>query len=265
MPVVSEKLVYLELQKSASTLIGSILMQLFGAKKRPPTHGLLPEDCRSKFVVGSVRNPWSYYVSLWSFGCEGNGGMLRRSTQREFRAAARQLPALGPLLHELSKPAPSWRAVYAEPHSPEQFRQWLEQVHDPDRASEFEAAPYAASRFRHIAGYATYRYCRLYADHFDAVTAATTSGQLVRTLEAGFLPDAMIRTERVGEDLLGAVRKAGYEVDDVLEEEVRQRTAKPVNSSDHLPYTAYYDDASVELVAERDALIISRHGYAFGA
>ena len=138
-------------------------------------------------------------------------------------------------------------------------------VHDPDRTAEFDA-PYAASRFRHIAGYATYRYCRLYADHFDAVMAATTSGQLVRTLEAGFLPDAMIRTERVGDDLLAAVRKAGYEVDDALEEEVREeRTAKPVNSSDHLPYTAYYDDASVELVAERDALIISRHGYAFGA
>ena len=264
MPVVSEELVYLELQKSASTLIGSILIQLFGAKKRPPTHGLLPEDCRSKFVVGSVRNPWSYYVSLWSFGCEGNGGMLRRSTQREFRAAARQLPALRPLLHEVIKPASAWRSVYAEPHSPEQFRQWLARLHDPDRSSEFEA-PYAASRFRQFAGYATYRYCRLYADDVDTVKAASTPDQLVRALEAGFLPDAMIRTERVGDDLLAAVRKAGYVVDDVLEKEVRERTAKPVNSSDHLPYTAYYDDASVDLVAERDALIVSRHGYAFGA
>jgi hypothetical protein len=262
-PVVSEKLVYLELQKSASTLIGSILMEQFGAKKRNPTHGLLPGDCRSLFVVGSVRNPWDYYVSLWSFGCQGNGGMLRRSTQREFRAAARRLPDVGPLLHELSKPAPEWRAVYADPHSPDQFREWLARVHDPDRTLEFEPS-YAASRFRHIAGFATYRYCRLYADDFDAVMASPTSGQMARALEGSFLPDAMIRTEYVGNDLLAAVRKAGYDVDDALEQEVLNRAAKPVNQSDHLPYTAYYDDDSVELVAERDALVISRHGYAFG-
>ncbi len=261
--MVSEKLVYLELQKSASTLIGSILMQLFGAKKRDPTHGLLPPDCRSRFVVGSVRNPWDYYVSLWSFGCQGNGGLRRRSTERELRSAARRLPSVGPLLHELTKPAPVWRAVYSDPHSPEQFRQWLDLVHNPDRISEFEP-PYAASRFRHIAGFATYRYCRLYADDFDDIMAAPTSAQVGRILEASFLPDAMIRTEHVGDDLLAAVRKAGYDVDDVLEAEIRERTAKPVNSSDHLPYTAYYDDASVELVGERDALIIARHGYAFG-
>ena len=238
-------------------------MDLFGGKKRVPTHGLLPPDCRDRFVVGSVRNPWDYYVSLWSFGCEGNGGMHRRSTQREFRAAIRHLPAVAPILHELTKPAADWRAVYAEPHAPEQFRQWLLQVHDPDRASDFEG-PYGASRFRHIAGMATYRYCRLYADDFEGVLAAQTAGQIERTLEASFLPDAMIRTEHVTEDLLFTVRRAGYDVDDVLEKQVVDRTTKTVNSSEHLPYAAYYDDAAIELVAERDALIIERHGYTFG-
>ncbi len=258
----SEKLVYLELQKSASTLIGSILMNLFDAKKILPTHGLLPDDCRSKFVVGSVRNPWAYYVSLWSFGCEGNGGMRRRSTQRELKAAARRLPSVGPLLHEIRKPAPAWRAVYAEPHTPEQFRRWLAQVHDPDRTAEFEPS-IGSSRFRHVAGFATYRYCRLYADDFEGILAAPTTARIERTLEASYLPQAMIRTEHVGDDLLAAVRAAGYDVDDVLEKEVRGRTAKPVNRSEHLPYTAYYDEASIELVAERDAIVIARHGYTF--
>ena len=41
------------------------------------------------------------------------------------------------------------------------------------------------------------------------------------------------------------------------------RTTKPVNRSEHLPYTAYYDEASIEFVAERDAIIIARHGYTF--
>ena len=140
MPVVSEKLVYLELQKTASTLIGVVLSDVIDAEVRAPKHGSLPEDCRSKFVVGSVRNPWDYYVSLWSFGCQGEGGMHRRATHRKLRETARQLPKVAPLLHELRKPAPWWRDVYSEPHTPEQFRQWLQRVHDPDRAAEFGAA-----------------------------------------------------------------------------------------------------------------------------
>ena len=92
-PVVSDKLVYLELQKTASTLIGSVLVDFFGAEHRYPKHGRLPPDCRDRFVVGSVRNPWDYYVSLWSFGGGGEGGLHKRLTQRQFRRAARACPA----------------------------------------------------------------------------------------------------------------------------------------------------------------------------
>jgi hypothetical protein len=262
-PVVSEKLVSLELQKTASTFIGVVLSDLIGAEVQEPKHGSLPEDCRSKFVVGSVRNPWDYYVSLWSFGCQGEGGMYRRATQRRLRETARRLPTVSPLLHELRKPAPWWRGVYAEPHSPEQFRQWLHRVHDPDRASEFEPR-YGACRFRDIAGYATYRYCHLYVDNFGSMASAATAAEMNRVLAERFLPDAMIRTERVSDDLLDALRGAGYDVDETLERKVRERVEVPVNRSQHLPYTTYYDHDSVELVAERDALIISRHGYEFG-
>ena len=263
MPVVSEKLVYLELQKTASTFIGVVLSDLIGAEVREPKHGSLPEDCRSKFVVGSVRNPWDYYVSLWSFGCQGEGGMYRRATQRRLGETARRLPTMGPLLHELRKPVPWWRDVYSEPHGPEQFRQWLQRVHNPRRASEFEPR-YGACEFRHFAGYATYRYCRLYVDNFGSIASAATASQMSRILSERFLPEAMIRTESMSNDLLAALRGAGYDIDDALELKTRERVGVPVNRSQHLPYTTYYDDDSVELVAERDALIISRHGYEFG-
>jgi hypothetical protein len=263
-PVVTEKLVYLELQKTASTLMGEVLSDLFGAEVREPKHGRLPQDCRSKFVVGSVRNPWDYYVSLWSFGCQGEGGMYRRATHRNLRETARRLPKGGPLLHELSKPAPLWRDVYSEPNTPEQFRQWLQLVHDPDRASEFESR-YGACRFRHIAGYSTYRYCRLYVDSFGSLASAATTSRMRRVLSEGFLPDAMIRTESLSDDLIAALRGAGYDIADTLEHKLRDRVEVRVNRSRHLRYTAYYDDETVELVAERDALIISRHGYEFGA
>ncbi len=263
MPVVSDKLVYLELQKTASTLIGSVLVDLFGAEDRYPKHGLLPADCRDRFVIGSVRNPWDYYVSLWSFGGGGEGGLHQRLTRRHLRRAWRGLPRLAPLLDELRKPTADWQSTYAEPHTPERFRSWLSRVHDVRRAGQIEA-PYGASQLRRVAGYATYRYCRLYSGDLDAVLRATTPAELRSRAATGWLPDAYIRTERLADDLLDAVRRAGCRVDDVLERAVRERTETAVNRSEHRPYPDYYDDSSRQLVAERDALLIERHEYVFG-
>ncbi len=263
MPVVSEKLVYLELQKTASTLIGSVLVDLFGAEHRYPKHGPLPTDCEPPFVVGSVRNPWDYYVSLWSFGGQGDGGMHRRLTQRNLRRAWRALPRPAPLLAELRKPTSDWRSTYAEPHTPEKFRSWLSKVHDARRAGQIEA-PYGGGGLRHVAGYATYRYCRLYSGDLETVLRATSPAELRSSMAASTLPNAFIRMEHLADDLLEAVRQAGYGVDDALERAVRERADIAVNRSEHRRYTDYYDDTSRQLVAQRDALIVERHGYAFG-
>jgi hypothetical protein len=39
----------------------------------------------------------------------------------------------------------------------------------------------------------------------------------------------------------------------------------PRNTSAHAPYVDYYDHELRNLVAEKDQLIITRHGYRFGA
>jgi hypothetical protein len=264
MPVVAEKVVYLELQKTASTLIGSILVDLFGAENRYPKHGPLPADCRTKFVVGSVRNPWDYYVSLWSFGGQGQGGLHQRLTRRRLRAALRAIPRIGPLERELTKSTREWRSVYTARPTPESFRRWLVMIHDPGRASELEAR-YGTSEFGRVAGYATYRYCRLFAGDLETVLRASNPSELASILGASFLPDAVVRMEHLADDLLVALRVAGYAVDSSLEESVRARTRTAVNRSDHRPYAEYYDGPSRELVAERDSVLIERHGYVFGA
>ena len=116
-----------------------------------------------------------------------------------------------------------------------------------------------------VVGYATFRYCRLYAADLESTLRASTPVQLRSTVASGWLPDAFIRTERLADDLLDAVRHAGYRVDDVLEHSVREATEVVLNRSDHRLYTDYYDDDSRALVAERDALLIERHGYTFGS
>ena len=38
----------------------------------------------------------------------------------------------------------------------------------------------------------------------------------------------------------------------------------PRNTSEHTAYTDYYNDGLRDLVGERDAEVITRHGYRFG-
>jgi hypothetical protein len=118
---------------------------------------------------------------------------------------------------------------------------------------------------RRVAGYTTYRYCRLYTDDFPAVCACGTESALETAVAENYLPQAMIRFEHLADDLLETTRAAGYVVDEALEAEVRARAARPTNSSDHKAYWEYYDDTSRDIVRRRDAVIIERHGYEFGS
>ena len=264
MPVESDTFVYLALQKTGSTFIHSTLSDLFGARVTQSKHSRLLEEDRAKFVFGSVRNPWDLYVSLWSFGCQGDGRMRRTATQRNLAAARQELPRLGPLLRATTKPVGRWRANYSEPHSPEKFRRWLLDVHTPRRAAQFDPE-FGATKIRRVAGFATYRYSLLYTSDVTSVLGCATEADLATAVSESFLPQAMIRFEHLADDFIAAMRAGGCVVDEALEQEVRARAAKPVNNSEHMPYWEYYDDATRELVRRRDAVIVERHGYSFGS
>ena len=137
-------------------------------------------------------------------------------------------------------------------------------MHNPARAAQIDP-DFGATQMRRVAGLATYRYCRLYTANVRAVFACATESTLRAAVSENYLPQAMIRFEHLADDLIATTRAAGYVVDEKLEQAVRERAAKPVNDSDHMPYWEYYDDASREIVRRRDAVIIERHGYTFGS
>ena len=262
-PVVSDKLVYLELQKTACTTIGALLEDLFGAERVPPKHGTLPDPATTKVVVGSVRNPWDYYLSLWAFGCQGRGNFHRVVAHRDWAAAKANLFTPGRALTELLRPVGPWRALYAEPHTAERFRAWLVRVHTPSHGREFDP-DYGSCAMHGFAGYATYRYCRLYTGDPAGVLGSRTPAELSARVEGSYLPQAVVRMEHLADDLLEAVRAAGYDVGDALELAVRERAAERTNVSAHGSYTEYYDDTTRDLVLRRDALLVARHDYRFG-
>lgn len=69
---VNDSFFYLQMQKTGCTRIAEILLDVVGGEQLNPKHTTVVKPDRP--VIGSIRSPWAWYVSLWSFGCQGEGG-----------------------------------------------------------------------------------------------------------------------------------------------------------------------------------------------
>jgi len=112
----ADNLIYLQMQKTGCTRIAEIITDLCGGKPVGRKHGTLIAK-PDKLVIGSIRNPWAWYVSLWAFGCEGKGMIRERLTR--------------------------YRNVYTEAEDIDAFRQWLTIVY-----AEF--GPLMTARYKEI-------------------------------------------------------------------------------------------------------------------
>ena len=143
---ISTNLVYLEFQKTGSAHIRQLLARCIPGEQKAK-HNRLPEDLTSRFTVGSVRNPWAWYVSLWAFGCLGRGNLRSRLTGRPrswtwlLRSlASSSIQGGRGARHALRRYARSrrfphtlWAETYTHLEDAASFKKWLRLVYDPER------------------------------------------------------------------------------------------------------------------------------------
>jgi hypothetical protein len=77
----------------------------------------------------------------------------------------------------------------------------------------------------------------------------------------GAKPVIVGRQEELRDDFLPMLDSVGQSASEEMRRYVE--TESPRNTSTHRAYTEYYDDTLRDLVAERDAEVIARHGYRF--
>src|SRR5690625_3551544 len=170
---VSDVVIFTELHKTGGTHIGHWLQKLVGGEQ-VGKHIRVPPQLRDRFVLGSVRNPWDWYVSLWAFGCGGEGSVRQQVTRRlDLSYCRRQLPAemgrrwLTPtewtrqLIADWCKPVAQWQQDYHDPNDAEAFRRWLHRMMDPARSLDVGEG-YGHSPVARSAGLLTYRYLKLF-------------------------------------------------------------------------------------------------------
>ena len=157
---ITEKLLFIHLQKTAGTHITRLLKKTVGGKQQgrhnPATNELINS---SRIHLASIRNPWDWYVSLWSYGCDNKGGFHKTVTTRSplvLRHARHPMGLARLVRHELTKRTGSWKQVYSDRSNPELFQRWLSMIYDPSYRYDFGEG-YGESSCHKLAGIYTYR------------------------------------------------------------------------------------------------------------
>lgn len=266
---VSDRIVFLELQKTGCTHIRNLLKEIVGGEfverhiQADPR--LFVDD---RFFMGSVRDPWDWYVSLWAYGCDGRGDFFNNVTTKGIRLRNRGWK-LHPyrLFIELLQSRPNrhpeqWKRTFRDVNDAGAFRQWLYMLHDEAYWSDVGEG-YWRYPLNQFAGLLTYRYMRIFTckkGELDGLRAVSTPEQLAEHERKNCFIDYFIRNERLESDLLAGLKLVKFEVPHEVATEITSLPRTNASSKKHGP-RYYYDAEAEKLVGDRDRFIIDKFGY----
>lgn len=272
---ISDSLIFVELHKTAGSHIGRCLNKILDGAQ-VGKHNMVPVELHERFILGSIRNPWDWYVSLWGYGCDKKGSVYSQTTRRyDFNYYWRQLNKemgrkwLNPaqytrqLLADTCKPVQQWKEVYADSSNPELFRQWLKLVLSTERRFDLGEG-YGFSPISQHSGLLTYRYCKLFtrlgADLYRLPELANQSN-LANVWDTYSITNFIVKSENLEADLLKAFACANVPLSEEQKQFILQGKNEKTNTSSRKSVEFYYDSETIQLIAEKEKLIISQYNY----
>ncbi|PZX45754.1 hypothetical protein LY56_01314 [Roseinatronobacter thiooxidans] len=266
---INDDFVFLHLQKAAGTFVADRLSQRLPGTIRDG-HTCLHEGKRGRIVAAAIRDPWDWYVSLWAYGCMGEGGLRGRLTSSQHQVRRRVLgdvlsgrmrpkDAIAHLRRDNDRDPAAWCDLYASAEDADRFRTWLRAI------LNLPAACYLPEGYPDLpmcgrVGFMTFRVLRLFTDwaawKAGALTVRTPDDALAFYYRHGIV-DHILKTERIAEDLERLLAK----LDRSEKFEAPAAPAKS-NRSRRRPHMDYYDPDTFALVQEKDRMVIEAFGYA---
>ncbi|WP_237096002.1 hypothetical protein [Nereida sp. MMG025] len=231
-------------------------------------HNQLLKAPREKMVICSIRNPWDWYVSLWAYGCSGQGRILsdatastREGVKKVISMARRdrvvRARLLGLLKSEMSRDREYWQDLYSDENNAENFRTWLKGLLGENQSPLSQYA-YCQLPVAKTVGFYSFRAARIAIEKptwEKKIVGIRTPGAFAEFWEAYSLVRKYVRTENLDDDLTEVLRAVGH---DVTVDDLR---AEKTNTSKHKSFISYYDEETIALVAQRDKHLIAKFGY----
>ena len=266
--VVSDKVCYLQLHRTASIVIASLLKKYIPNTKQIGIHNRASDKTYNSnlLFIGSVRNPWDWYISMWAKGSGKVGILYNRLTDRKIYfdyLGLKTNPLLSPYIffQQFYKPINRWRDTYSDVRDPKKFRAWLKLMYsrkyDPGTG-------FGLSSISKFSGHMTFRYLTLFAKENKKLFNNNIKNYIDLNSydKENNVIKLMIRNEELLDDFFKLFNLIGIDLTEELKMEIRK--IKKTNVSLRSLTTAdYYDDETKELVANREKLIINKYNYKF--
>jgi hypothetical protein len=229
--IVTDKFVFVHLPRSGGTFVTGVIKKFFPSAHEIGHHlprEFLPKEYSHLPVLGTVRSPWEFYVSLYHYVWPRDAGSILVSWMTEngtlgFEGSIRNLLSLGvnsERLDVLIEMLPE-HIDYRKRHVPGVTKDAMSKVRGTG------------------VGYYTLRFNQMF----------------------GIADDMFFcRLETLRQDLVAFFDRIGVATDE-LRDYVLLLDKK--NTADHLHYSTYYTPDLVDLVSLRDRQLIERFGYVF--
>jgi hypothetical protein len=225
--IVTDRLVFLHLHKSGGTFVNALLMRCVPYARHIGYHlpyREVPAEYRDRPVVGTVRNPWAYYVSWYHFqASQPRPNILFQVCSNEGELGFKET-----IVNLAGLSADDRRLALFEKGLPDSFT---------NHGLNLTKACVGELRERRL-GFYSFLYERLYA---------------------GAHEPTILRMEHLREELRTALSSLGHLPNDCVDRFLDE--APPLNVSRHEAPSQYFDHDLAALVAERDRTVIDRFGY----
>lgn len=234
-------LVYMDVEKSGSTYVSQFLRDFLDddevafrkhveLEDRPPA---------GRLHVISVRDPLDTYLSLYSYGCQGKGGLSGTIRQAGF----------GDLYDS----------------TPQGFDRWLDVVLDPGRAAILNPRSYARSGVADHVGLLSFRVARLSGPRpLRWMREVGSTDEFLAAYREHAVADVVLHNETLSQDLAALVRREDLAWRPSRDAALSVLAAKDrLNSSRRLDSDAGFavPDDAWERVAARERLLTDVFGY----
>lgn len=229
--IVTDKFVFAHLPRSGGTFVSEVIRKFFPSAHEIGHHlprELLPREYSHLPVLGTVRNPWEFYVSLYHYVWRRDAASILVSWMSENG----RLGFTGSITNLLNLTVNDERLDVLIEMLPENVGY--------DRRNIPNITKEEMRRVRGTGvGYYTFRFKHIFGNADDVF---------------------FCRLETLREDLVAFLEGIGA-VTDELRDYVLRSDKK--NISEHLHYSTYYTPELAELVFIRDRLLTERFGYVF--
>lgn len=259
----TDKLVFVEMQKTGSSFVNKMLRRCdLGAREEGfKHHRVSAEQLGDRLLLASCRNPWNWYVSVFNYACGGRGVLEKRLTKYRLERHGSGAPWYDTaryLAVQFIKPRQRFKELHAD-GSPEAFRQWVRRLHGR-RGRWTVAERFAGSPLHRSIGLYSWRFLYLLArdeeDLYDRSLARPAGLQAL--LREGLFEHHLLRTESLATDLVAGLHRAGHVLSEADEATILE--SKPNNQSKRRR-EPYYDRETARLVYELDGALADRFGY----